>query len=345
MNKRKYSKLLVRFSLIIFTTIVITCSLVTSVWILLSRLHLITPNTGNRYIPIFMFLLGSLLIGAMIAFFTGERIVRPIQNISDAFDELSKGNFSVRMSCNQKVPEIQQMAEKFNAAVYDLSRIETLRDDFVVNVSHEFKTPIAAIEGYATLLQDESLGVDSRNKYISKILENSSQLSNLTSNILTLSKLENQEIHLHMETYRLDEQIRKNILLLENKWNAKNIQFDIELSNIVFLGNEQLLNQVWFNILDNAIKHSPDFGTIYISQKSLEHGLSISIKDCGEGIPPDIQKHIFEKFYQGDSSRKSEGNGLGLALAKRVVDLYKGTIQVKSSVGNGAEFVVFLPTT
>lgn len=152
-------------------------------------------------------------------------------------------------------------------------------------------------------------------------------------------------MRLHMEEYRLDEQIRKNILLLESKWEEKNIQFDIELPNIMFLGNEQLLNQVWYNILDNAIKHSPNHGIIHVSLISDRQSVVVSIRDHGEGIPLEIQKHIFEKFYQGDSSRKSDGNGLGLALAKRVVDLYKGTIQVKSSVGDGAEFIVSLPTT
>lgn len=345
MTKKKYSRLLIHHALIIFITTIITCILVIVSWILLCKFHLIPYYMSNRHVPILMFLIGSLLVSSMIAFFSGNHIILPIQNFCNAFDKLSRGDFSVRMSCHQKIPEIQEMAEKFNAAVFDLSHIETLRDDFVVNVSHEFKTPLAAIEGYAVLLQDETQGPEIRRKYITKILENSRQLSTLSSNILALSKLENQEMRLHMEEYRLDEQIRKNILLLESKWDEKNIQFDIELPNIMFLGNEQLLNQVWYNILDNAIKHSPNHGIIHVSLISDRQSVVVSIRDHGEGIPLEIQKHIFEKFYQGDSSRKSDGNGLGLALAKRVVDLYKGTIQVKSSVGDGAEFIVSLPTT
>lgn len=345
MTKKKYSRLLIHHALIIFITTTITCILVIVSWILLCKFHLIPYYMSNRHVPILMFLIGSLLVSSMIAFFSGNHIILPIQNFCNAFDKLSRGDFSVRMSCHQKIPEIQEMAEKFNAAVFDLSHIETLRDDFVVNVSHEFKTPLAAIEGYAVLLQDETQDPEIRRKYITKILENSRQLSTLSSNILALSKLENQEMRLHMEEYRLDKQIRKNILLLESKWDEKNIQFDIELPNIMFLGNEQLLNQVWYNILDNAIKHSPNHGIIHVSLISDRQSVVVSIRDHGEGIPLEIQKHIFEKFYQGDSSRKSDGNGLGLALAKRVVDLYKGTIQVKSSVGDGAEFIVSLPTT
>lgn len=317
--------------------------LLLGLWLLLFHFGIIALHPLDKHLPILWFFVGSVLIGVMIALFVGRLIIRPNQNISEAFDQLSKGNFSVRVSDDERIAEIREMAKRFNSMVYDLSHIETLRSDFVVNVSHEFKTPIAAIEGYATLLQDPSLAPEKRRHYIEKILDNSHRLSNLTSNILALSKLENQESILYQKDYRLDEQLRKAILLLENKWAPKNIEFDIDLPKVYFYGNEQLLDQVWVNILDNAIKHSPFESFIHVRLYSKEQEISVSITDEGEGMSEDIQKHIFEKFYQGDTSRMTEGNGLGMALVKRIVDLCKGTVTIDSKPEKGATVTVTLP--
>ena len=317
--------------------------LLSSIWLLLFYAGVIRINPLDRHIPIILLLVGSILIGTMVALFVGKLIIHPVQNISNAFDELSKGDFSVRVPTNEQIAEIREMAERFNSMTYDLSHIETLRNDFVVNVSHEFKTPIAPIEGYATLLQDSSLSPQKHDRYIEKILDNSRRLSNLSSNILALSKLENQETVMHQREYRLDEQLRKAVLLLENKWSPKNIEFDIDLPKYSFYGNEQLLDQVWFNILDNAIKHSPDGSMIKVELRIKQHKPSVSISDSGDGMSEEVIKHIFEKFYQGDSSRSEEGNGLGLALVKRIVDLCGGEILVKSSPKNGTTFIVTLP--
>ena len=269
-------------------------------------------------------------------------MIQPIQTMRDAFDELSKGNFSVRIPTDQKLVEIREMAQHFNATAYDLSHIETLRNDFVANVSHEFKTPIAAIEGYATLLQTPKLPQEKHDHYVRIILDNSRRLSSLSTNILTLSKLENQEMIIDKREFRLDEQIRKSILMLEGKWSDKNIEFDMDLPKQIYYGSETLLSQVWINILDNAIKHSPQSGIIHISIHSTETEVSVSIADHGDGMTPEIKKHIFEKFYQGDSSHATQGNGLGLALVRRVVDIVGGEIAVKSTLGKGSTFSVVL---
>lgn len=342
-NRRTHSKLWLYFAGIVFATITAVFLLLTILWLLMFKLQVIAIDPHIRHIPMILLLVGSLLIGCAIALYVGKLIIRPIQNISNAFDELSKGNFDVRVSTDEKIAEIREMAQRFNSMTYDLSHIETLRNDFVVNVSHEFKTPISAIEGYATLLQEPSLSKERHDRYVEKILDNSRRLSNLSSNILALSKLENQETVMHQIEYRLDEQLRKAVLLLEGKWAPKNIEFDIDLPKLNYYGNEQLLNQVWVNILDNAIKHSPYEGTIQICLWENEQEVSISISDEGDGMSEDVQKHIFEKFYQGDSSRKTEGNGLGLALVKRIVELCKGTVAVKSAPENGAVFTVVLP--
>lgn len=343
MTKRTHSKLWLYFAGIVFATVVMVFVIISLFWILLFKLQITSIDPHIRHVPILVLLVGSLLIGGSVSVFVGRLIIRPIQNISDAFDELSRGNFDVRVPTNERISEIREMAQRFNSMAYDLSHIETLRSDFVVNVSHEFKTPLSAIEGYAMLLQAPDVARDKHDHYVEKILENSGKLSNLSSNILSLSKLENQEMVMHQKEYRLDEQLRKMVLLLENKWSLKHIEFDIELPRIVFYGNEQLLDQVWMNIFDNAIKHSPEGGTIRIYVDVTDRDVAVSVSDEGEGMSEDVQKHIFEKFYQGDRSRTSEGNGLGLALVKRIVELTKGSITVQSSPGNGAVFTVILP--
>ncbi len=344
LTKKPHSKLWLRFAGLVFATIIAVFILVTLIWFALFELHMIPVDPRDKPAPILVFALGSLLLGTVIALYVGKLIVRPVQNIGNAFDELSKGNFEVKVPENEQIMEIREMAQRFNAMTYDLSHIETLRSDFVANVSHEFKTPIASIEGYATLLQNHNLSQEKHDRYVEKILENSRRLTNLSGNILMLSKLENQETVLGKTEYRLDEQIRKCILMLENQWAAKNIEFDLELPRQIYYGSEALLEQVWSNILDNAIKHSPIGGVIHVSILQTDTHLTVAVADHGDGMTEEVQKHIFEKFYQGDSSRKAEGNGLGLALVKRIVELCKGTVTVESSPGKGAEFFVTLPS-
>lgn len=342
-DKKPHSRLWLYFTGIVFATVLGVFLLISSVWLLLFELGVLSVSPLERHIPVLTFIAGSLLLGVTIALFVGRLIIVPIQNISNAFNELSKGNFSVRVPENEHIAEIREMSRRFNAMAYDLSHIETLRSDFVVNVSHEFKTPIAAIEGYATLLQNPALTVDRHEHYIDKILDNSRKLSTLSSNILMLSKLENRQTVPQYSEYRLDEQIRKAILRLENKWTEKQLEFDIDLPLQMYYGCEQLLEQVWSNILDNAVKHAPDGSTIHVSLHQKEDALVIRIADHGDGMSEEVQKHIFEKFYQGDSSRTAEGNGLGLALVKRILDLCKGSVDVESTPGKGAAFSVTLP--
>ena len=290
-----------------------------------------------------MFLISSLLLGTVVSLFVGKLIIRPVQNIGNAFDELSKGNFDVKVSENERIEEIREIAQHFNSMTYDLSHIETLRNDFVANVSHEFKTPIASIEGYAALLQNGNLTPEKQSRYIEKILDNSQKLSSLCSSILMISKLENQEILPKESEYRIDEQIRKAVLGLESKWTEKDIGFEIDLPKQTYLGSEQLIGQVWSNVIDNAVKHSYNGGVIEINMKKIGNNLTVTIADHGDGMSEEVQKHIFEKFYQGDTSRKSDGNGLGLALVKRITDLCGGDISVKSAPNEGAVFTVTLP--
>lgn len=342
MNKKAHSKLWLRFTGLVFATILGVFGAVTVIWILLYKFEIISVSPGERRIPLFLLALGSLLLGAVIALYVGRLIVSPVQNICNAFNEVSNGNFDVKVKEDEKITEIREMAERFNSMVHDLSHIETLGNDFIANVSHEFKTPLSSIEGYATLLQSPNLSREKHDRYVEIILENSKKLSKLTGNILTLSKLENQQLILDTCEYRLDEQIRRCILALEPKWESKSIEFDIELPNITYYGSEALLEQVWINIIDNAVKHSRDSGKIEVTLKSDDTKITVSVKDFGDGMSPETQKHIFEKFYQGDLSRESEGNGLGLALVKKIAVLCGGKVSVISTEGKGAEFIIEL---
>lgn len=343
MNKKSRTSLWIYFALIVFGTIAIIFIIITAILVLLYHFDLISPNTHDKNFPIIILSITSILIGVAISLFVGKLIIKPIENLGKAFEKLSKGDFEVRLPEINKIHEIREMSIGFNKMVRGLSNIETLRSDFVVNVSHEFKTPLSTIEGYATLLQDDTLTTIKRDLYITKILDNSRQLSNLSGNILSLSKLENQEDIIHKTAYRIDEQIRKAVLQLENKWSEKNLDLDIELPYQYFTGNELLLYRVWFNIIENAIKYSYEGGYIKILLESKPENIIVSISDKGCGMSDEIKKHIFEKFYQGDSARNKEGNGLGLALIKRIIDLCEGSVTVFSEVNKGSIFTVILP--
>ena len=343
MSKKRHSTIWLRFAGIVFITVLAVFFIIVTIWFLLFKFNVIHAAPHERKLPFLLLLSGSLLLGGTIALYVGRVIVKPVQRIGKAFQEVSEGNFSVRVPEDEKIDEIREIAKQFNAMTYDLSHIETLRTDFVADVSHEFKTPISSIEGYATLLQTPALSEEKRMHYTQKILENSRRLSNLTSNMLLLSKLENQEMVTDNKQFRLDEQIRKTILLLEDKWSKKNIEFDLSLPFQTYYGSERLLEQVWFNVIDNAVKHSYGGGTIEIGINTYETCVAVEIKDHGEGMTEEVMKHIFEKFYQGDRSRKEEGNGLGLALVKRIINICNGKITVQSQPGGGSTFTVELP--
>ena len=302
------------------------------------------PKIGANPISFVLVIMGiSIAVSSYIASYINNRILRPIRTLSDASKTVATGDFNVRISTRTDVEELNTTFDNFNNMVKELNSIETLRNDFVANVSHEFKTPLATIEGYAMLLQDESLSEAERNEYISKITENTRRLSSLTGNILLISKLDNQNFSHSKQTYRLDEQIREAILTHEMLWTHKNISFDIDLPEINYTGEENLLLQVWLNLIGNAVKFTPDNGMITVSLTELDDCVVITISDNGIGMDENTVKHIFEKFYQGDSSHKGEGNGLGLALCKKIINRAGGSIRVESSLGHGSTFTISLP--
>ena len=286
----------------------------------------------------------SAVMGSALTTMLVKMLFEPITTLGNAMEQVARGDYSVRLDTKHVFREIRKIHEDFNRMTQELSSTEILKTEFVSNVSHEFKTPINAIEGYATLLQDMEYQEPAlRKKYVDKILFNTRRLSKLAGNILLLSKVDNQGIQSKPTTFRLDEQIRQSILALEPKWVQKQNEFDVDLESINYSGNENLLMHVWNNLLDNAIKYGPEEGLITLRLKREENSIIFTVEDQGDGISPEAQKHIFDRFYQGDSSRKAEGNGLGLALVSRIVQLSGGDIRMENRKEGGCCFRVCLP--
>ncbi len=339
---KKKSKLWIYFSMIIFVIMFITAIIMAFLAVLMFRLGHLNQG-GHPLIPIIFLLFLSVAIGTVISLFVAKKILKPITGFSKAASEVAKGDFTIHLDETEHIEEIRELTHNFNVMVQELSSIETLRNDFVVNVSHEFKTPIASIEGYATLLQNKVPFESDIYEYAQMIIESAHQLSTLSDNILYLSKLENQEVIVEKESFRLDEQVRQAILMLEPKWSEKNLDLQIDLEKIVCYNNKNLLFQVWMNLIGNAIKFTPKDGVIGIRLLQSNFNLIIKISDTGCGMYGSVLRHIFDKFYQGDTTRKAEGNGLGLALVKRIVDLCSGHITVVSKINKGSEFTITLP--
>lgn len=294
-------------------------------------------------VPIFVWAIAvSIVIGGGISIWITKKFFDPVAHLKAAMREVAGGNFRVKVETDSKLRDIRSIYADFNAMVRELSAIETLQTDFISGVSHEFKTPIAAIEGYTQLLQDHTLSDAERDAYVEKILYNTGRLSGLVGNILLLSKIENRTATLTKNRYRLDEQIRQAIVATENKWSVRDIEFDVDLAEVLWSGHETLLYHVWSNLLDNAIKFSPRGGTIRMRLRRTEEGVVFTVSDEGPGISAGEEERIFGKFYQSEASHEAEGNGLGLALVRTIVTLHGGTVSVEPGT---SLFTVFLPET
>ena len=246
----------------------------------------------------------SLVIALLATHFLSKMFFDPIKELRLGMQKIADGNFDTRLETKSSSEEIQELFAGFNMMAGELGATEILQTDFVSNVSHEFKTPINAIEGYTMLLQSTENIDETENEYIEKILFNTRRLSSLVSNILLLSKLENQSIQTHREKYALDEQIREDILALESLWEPKDIEFDVDLDAVRYYGNKNVLHHVWSNLLSNAIKFSPNSGTIKMRLYKENEKIVFLIEDNGPGLSEEAKKHLFDKFYQADPSHK-----------------------------------------
>ena len=294
-------------------------------------------------LPIFVWaMVFSGTIGVAVTNHMTKMLIDPIAKLRSAMREVADGDFKVEAKCESRIQDVQDIYDSFNSMVRELSTTETLQTDFISDVSHEFKTPINAIEGYASLLEGEPSPEEQR-AYVEKILFNTRRLSALTGNILLLSKLSNQSILPQKTQFRLDEQIRQDIVALEQKWSEKELGFEVELAETPFFGYESLLPHVWTNLIGNAVKFSPKGGEIRIKMMRTEGAVVFTIEDDGPGIVPGDEEHIFTKFYQSESSHGMEGNGLGLALVRQIVEMSGGSVDVQNLEAGGCRFTVRLP--
>jgi signal transduction histidine kinase len=286
----------------------------------------------------------GLIVSLVIRLISHTGFIRPISEIGKAARKVASGDFAARVHSQRKddkKDELEVLIDDFNKMVEELATIETLKSDFIANISHEIKTPLAIIQSYASALRKDELPLLEKQNYIETILEASQKLSTLVTNVLRLNKLESQEI-IQLESYTLDEQIRCCILALEEKLNEKNIELDVDLDEVIITSDESLLEIVWNNLLTNAIKFTDYGGFIKVELKVTGGIVVVSISDNGCGMSEETSRHIFDRFYQGDTSHSIEGNGLGLSLVKRVVDLIHGEIRVESKLGKGTSFSVKL---
>lgn len=268
---------------------------------------------------------------------------RPVKIITDATEKFMKGDFSVRISPMQGAGSegFNQIIIAINSMAQELSGIETLRTDFVSNVSHEMKTPLSVMQNYGTLLQGTELSQEKRIEYAKGVTDASRRMADMMTNILKLNRLENQQIFSKMEVFDLGEQLCECLLQYESVWEKANIEIETDIAEDVKVkADAELLSLVWNNLFSNAFKFTEAGGTVSVSLAATSHHAIVKVRDTGCGMTPEIGAHIFEKFYQGDTSHSTQGNGLGLALVKRVVDIMQGEINVESTVGKGTTFTV-----
>lgn len=287
----------------------------------------------------------SLVIGGVLTFFSSRIPLKPINNLINKMNRLAAGDFKARLEFGPTLsshPAFQEISTSFNTMAEELGNTEMLRHDFIDNFSHEFKTPLISIKGFAKLLAREDLTDEQRAIYVHAIEEETARLSSMANNVLNLTRIENQAILKDVTSFNLSEQLRSSLLMLENKWERKEIELAINLEEHTIEANEEMLKEVWINLFDNAVKFSPCGGTVGLEVADEGDTLSVKISNACEDIPPERLEKIFNKFYQVDESHSTKGNGIGLAIVKQIVMLHRGEVAVSSEEGL-VTFTVTLP--
>ncbi|WP_096199557.1 sensor histidine kinase [Bacillus sp. FJAT-45350] len=285
-----------------------------------------------------------LFIGSLLILLASRYLVNPIKDVTSAAKKMATGDFAVRLKSNNK-DEIGELITSFNYMASELGKIDKMRDDFVSNVSHEIQSPLTSIKGFTKALKDEVIPKEHQREYLDIIYQESDRLSRLGENLIQLASLDSEHHPFHPVKYRLDEQIRRTVLATEPQWKLKNQQIHLDLESFEVLADEDLFEQVWLNLLTNAIKYSNEDDLIIIKLESNEENVIVSIKDNGKGIPEESMLHLFERFYKVDKARSSKvkGNGLGLSIVKKIISIHECSINVESEEGVGSTFVVTIP--
>lgn len=349
---RRHSSITLGLVLFVFVILLITMAVVACLGMVAYRLGLFPVGSMEEHAgglwplrvvgPLVLLLLISAFIGTAVAWLFSRSTLRPMRRLIAATREVAAGNFEVRVDLGHVV-EMRELAASFNTMAQELANTETLRRDFVNDFSHEFKTPIVSIRGFAKLLQQEDTSDAERVEYAGIIVQESERLVNLSKNILDLSRLENLEIVSERGPFSLDEQIRQTIALMEPRWSAGDINIEVDLEPLELVSNEDMVQQVWVNLLDNAIKFTPSGGIIDLSLQRQGDEAVFRIADDGSGMDAAQLAHIFDRFYQGDTSHAGSGNGLGLSICQRIIELCGGSLAVESAPQKGATFTVRLP--
>ena len=334
-------------SVVVFFALLIAILLALGLVMLLIQLHVfkgVSEEIRMSNVLMVMVLI-SLVMGAALMVIMGKIPVNPINIFVNGLNNLAAGNFKTRISykgplANQ--PAVQEVTESFNKLAKELENTEMLRSDFINNFSHEFKTPIVSIAGFAKLLQRGNLTEEQKMQYLNAIEEESMRLSYMATNILNMTKVENQEILTDVTNFNLSEQIRFAVLLMEDQWSKKNLELQLDFDEHMIDANEELLKQVWINLVGNAVKFAPRCATVAVDICATAESYIVEVSNTGSEIPPEKQKRIFNKFYQADESHAQEGSGIGLAIVKKIVDLHSGWVSVKSGDGM-TTFTVELP--
>ena len=351
MKNLKYKQLLraVNNYLVFFLIVafVVSCCMMLFVTVLADTMGLVftEENIGTAAKLTFgNVLLITLFSGTFDYFRRKQMVERPVKQILEATEKIMQGDFTIRIAPVKEFAGetgFNEIIKAINKMTAELAGTETLRTDFIANVSHELKTPLAVMGNYATMLQKPGLSEENRVEYAKAISHSSRRLAALITNILKLNKLENQQIFPQLDEYDLGEQLCENLLQFEEVWEKKNLNIETDIQdNVRIRSDAELLSLVWNNLISNAVKFTPEEGTIGVSLKTEGNLVIVSVSDTGCGIKPEVGQHIFEKFYQGDTSHATQGNGLGLALVKRVVDILNGEIGVQSIYGQGSTFTV-----
>ncbi|MCD8018303.1 MAG: HAMP domain-containing histidine kinase [Clostridiales bacterium] len=329
------------FAAIFFAIMLVANVCIFLLMLVLFHLGIFIEFESHR-LPLFIFAFISLILGTILAVAFSRLALKPLRDVMGAADRIADGDYSVRLSLSGP-EEFRNLGRKFNHMAEELGSVEMLRSDFVNNFSHEFKTPIVSIRGFAKMLQLENISEEEREEYLNIIIQESERLSELSSNVLNLSHIENQTILTDKKRFNVTEQIRLAIVMMDSKWPEKGIIFQFDSDEIYINGSEELLSQVWINLLDNAIKFSPDGGNVKIALSEVGGMVQVIITNQGKPIPPEKAALVFDKFYQCDTSHATRGNGLGLSLVKQIVQLHNGQVFLKSSDEKETVFAVELP--
>lgn len=344
MNKKDNQiNLTIRFVLMVFVILLGTAFIITTISVILFQTGILKLEKIKPNFILVIFMIPSLIIGTFMSSFVFKRFFKNADKIIQAIAKIGQGDFDIELDHITGNEGLAILADNINKMAKELKKQEMISKDFINHFSHEFKTPIVSIQGFAKRLLTKELSEEQKQEYLEIIYEESSRLANLSNNTLFISKLDNMEISKNKKEFCLDEQIRQCLILLNKRWSEKEIEITLNLEKILYFGNEDLLKQIWLNLLTNAIKFGNQNGKILLSLEKHQDLIIFCITDNGVGMDNETLSRIYDKFYQADQSRAIEGNGLGLSIVKKIVTLVNGTINVKSEVGVGTTFTICLP--